>query len=201
MKPEVKVEIGGYKVVEDQLATRVIGYVENKGNTPVEDIQVAASLLGSDGKTVASDQSIYERNVLPPGERSPFLVMFSQKPSGWESEKLQVQAKPLNPRSFAAGRRAEGLKVEDSSLNPPANQFAGFTVSGQVKNEGDKVAEGVEVIAILYDAEGQPLGVGQTYTDLKEIAPNDTAPFSIDFYNVKEGAEEVGVFPQGRVKQ
>src|SRR5205823_14549026 len=69
-----KVEVGDYSVVKNTFGTRLVGYLVNTGDTPAEQLQVAASLLDASGKTVGAGQAIYLRDVLPPGERSPFLV-------------------------------------------------------------------------------------------------------------------------------
>lgn len=153
-------------------------------------------------RLVKASKSIYTQDVLPPGERSPFLVAFSQRPPDWKTERLQVQAEAFSPQSFMGRLHAEGLTVDGVTLNPPANQFAGYTITGQVKNGGQQTAQFVAVIGILYDAEGKPLDVNQTFAELQQVDPGQTAPFSLNFPFTKAGVAVARheVYVQGQVK-
>lgn len=197
----VQLEVGAYKVQDTQFGVRLVGYIENKGSVPAASIQLAASLIDEGGKTVAAQNAIYMRDLLPPGERSPFLAQFSQRPPPWQTEKLQAQAQPYDARSFTATSMAQGLTAEDVTLVPPANPSAGYKVTGQIKNGGSTTVTSAAALVILYDSDKKPLDVTQTYSQLQQVAAGDTAPFSADFPFTKAGVESHEVWVQGRIQR
>ena len=200
-RPVARVEMGQYAMRKDQFSTRAVGYVENKGDAPAMRIQVAGFLIDRFGSTLAAGQTIYTRDVLPPGERAPFVVGFSPNPPTWASEKLQVHAEPFTPESFLVRLYAQGLTTEGVTGSPRTGRSEqGFVITGQVRNGGQKPAQLVTIIGILYDAEGKPLDVGQTSAQLKQIDPGQSAPFSLDFFSALTGIARYEVYAQGHVR-
>ena len=161
---------------------QVVGYVLNNGESAVQNVQVAVSLLDANGGTVGATTSTTAREVLPVGQRSPFRATFSAAPVGWVSARVQAQADPFNPTSFYYSRIVTSLPTEGVTLTRPASDGDPTTVAGQIRNTSQSTLRFVQVIVILYDAGGNTVGVDSTYAALDTIGPGQTAPFSLNLY-------------------
>jgi hypothetical protein len=86
------------------------------------------------------------------------------------------------------------------SIQPPANQFAFWSLVGQVKNNGDKAAQYVHILAAVYDASGTLLDVDDSYAKLDVLNPGDESPFEIEFNRRDIQPAKQDVFVEARVK-
>jgi hypothetical protein len=160
-----------------------IGEVVNTGGQEVTNVQIAITLLGDAGQTLASGQAnAIGLNVLAPGQRTVWSAPISNAPAEWREERVLPQAVAATAETTAAF--AVGLTVELMTAKPagsPATQ--GITVSGQVRNGGTTAARFPLVTVGCYDAAGTLLMVDSGPAQRQEIAPGATAPFEVALPN------------------
>lgn len=185
---QVKVEMGDSNSYSDSIGTLiVVGEVVNNGPVPATNVEVAVSLIGADGKVLAAE-STYAwslRSRIPVGEKAPFKVMISDAPQSWDSIKFQVQAEPWKEGLWTTSGYYD-LQVKNETLTPPANEYSGYTIAGEVANTGQAAAESVRVWAAGYGPDGKIMDVVDGRTKLDQIAPGATAPFSLEFRERRE---------------
>lgn len=175
------------------------GVVVNSGQADAGDIQVAISLLGDTGQTLATGSAGSFSMGLPylkPGERTYFRALIDKAPETWKEERIQVQAGPVS--SFTRNLYFFNLKSDGVTCAPPPRASSWVTCTGQAANTGTSPTKSVEITIAAFNAEGKLLAVNSSYAKLDQIAPGDSAPFSIDFLDLKEVPAKIEVQVQGQ---
>lgn len=148
---------------------QLIGVVQNDTNGPIEFVQIISSIYDSNGDYLNNGFTFTSLDVLLPNERSPFsMIIFEEKP--FARYDYQVQ---WSSSAGPADRTATVVASRGSTT------FGFYEITGQVRNDGTRPLEYVQVIATAYDAAGQLAGVGFTFTSLDVLHPGGTSPFSL----------------------
>ncbi len=130
-----------------------MGEVVNSRENALEDVQVAVRLLDEGGRVVMEKKVPVQARIIEPGGRAPFVVEFPETYPRFSSyQVVVVRALPAHH-----GRYYPGLRVED--VKGTETEGSVFSISGKVKNVGNEDAVDVFVIATLYDALGNVVGV------------------------------------------
>lgn len=101
---------------------RVVGLIENQGQSPVSQVQLSVSLLDATGEVIAEESGSALMSNLLPGEASPFSVSFegAAAPAGSRVESLRQE--PANGLTLddsqaddqqADDQRADGPQADD----------------------------------------------------------------------------------------
>lgn len=151
-----------------------LGEVVNTTAAPVTNVQMLVTLFDTGGQRVAEKDTFVAADLIPPGERSPFGVLFVDPPPG------QVVPQVALVRGQVAGDLAASY-VSVSAIEAQG-RLSGpqFEISGKVQNDGGLAASSVSVIATTYDADGLVTGFRHEAVALEApLAPGETAPFSL----------------------
>lgn len=176
-----------------------IGEVVNTGTADAANIQVAVSLLDAGGQTVATGQAgALGLPVLKPGQKTVWRALINNAPGTWQEQRVQAQASQANAL-LTAGYYLD-LQPAGVTLTPPASEYDWVKASGQVTNTGQSAAMFVVVTIGLYDANGKLLAVADGTTQLQQLAAGTSAPFAIDFIQMKQVPPKFEVYARG-VKQ
>ncbi len=152
-----------------------LGEVANSTDSPVTNVQVYVALFDATGGRLVDTNAFVDADVIPPGERSPFGVLFTSPPSNWASFQVSLL------RGEAAGALADAyvpIAVIEKAGQPSAPQFQ---ASGTVQNsDTEQSADSVSVTVTTYDDSGLVTGFRQEEVELEGVlAPGATAPFSV----------------------
>lgn len=152
-----------------------LGEVVNTTDLTLMNTQVYVALLDTAGQQLVGANAFAAADVIPPGERSPFGVLFTTPPSNWASPQVTIM------RGEAAGALADSyvpIAVIETEGQPADPQFQ---ASGTVQNaSAEKTASEVSVTVTTYDAEGLVTGFRQREVELDgTLAPGATAPFTV----------------------
>ena len=162
---ELRLEVTESRVFrhgEDQSA--VIGIVKNVGAVKLEFVKVHALVYDERGEQIAEDYTYAQRNVLRPGERSPFLMLLDTDASV-ASHTFSFSARR---RLFVPERTIEIVDAELFASNGLSNEYALRIppyVRGTLLNRSERAAERVEVTLAGYSASGRLAAVGFDYVE------------------------------------
>lgn len=189
--------IGAYTISKDETGTSFLGYLVNTGKVACEGIQVAVTLQDAGGRAIATQTSYDVRDIVLPGERSPFAVNFDNGVV-WAKEELHVVAQVLDPGGL--WHRAKGLSLTDIVATPanPA-QKRSYYISGLVRNAGSAPAVLVEIFGIAYDTAGRPIDVNSAKVFALQINPGQTSRFALEFPRVKTEPAHYDLYVQGHI--
>jgi hypothetical protein len=165
-----------------------MGEVVNISGRPAEEVQVQVSLHDELGRLLASETAFAQLDILAPGGRTPFAILFRAPPNSF----AQYQTRVLSGvPSTHLGPRYPGLTVmEDWGGWLDENNYQ---VRGQVHNTGEADAERVVSIITLYDEEDHVVGARTVSIAAEVFLAGAIAPFEVvltplgvvDRYDVK----------------
>ena len=152
-----------------------MGDIVNTTDLTITNVQVHVMLLDAAGERLTEADAFAAADLIPPGERSPFGILFTNPPPGWSSPQVTVV------RGEAAGALAASfvpLTVTEANGQLSGSQFQ---VNGVVQNStADQTSGTVRVIATTYDAQGTVTGFRQGTIETEgALAPGATAPFNL----------------------
>jgi LysM repeat protein len=152
-----------------------LGEVVNTAAAPVTNVQMLVTLFDTAGRRMAEADTFVIADLILPGERSPFGVLFVDPPPGQVVPQVTILRGEVAGELAASYVSVSAIEVE-SKLSGPQ-----FEVSGKVQNDSANLAAGrVSVVATTYDADGLVTGFRQKAVGLEEpLAPGTTVPFSL----------------------
>ncbi len=151
----------------------VLGEVFNPTDQPVENVQVRVALMNAAGQEIASDTPFVALDVVPPGGRAPFSVLFGSPPDGV----IDFQAYVVRAdQAYNFGSRYAQLQVTEVQTRSVGTQYG---VSGKVSNTGASNAVGSHVVITLYDAQGRVTGFRQFALPDDQLAAGGAATFDV----------------------
>jgi LysM repeat protein len=169
-----------------------LGEVVNAGTESLENVQVRITLMDGTGQVLASGEPFTVLDVVPPGGKSPFGLLFTSPPGHYASfQAVVVRAEP----SIEPGGRYARLTVTDSHGGTDGSQFR---VTGIVRNDDTRSTAGLKVVVTTYDAQGQVTGYRQQAFDESLVAGKELE-FSVSFAPSGGSPVNYAVAAEGRV--
>ncbi len=151
-----------------------LGEVVNVSGEPAEEVQVEVSLHDDQGRLLASGAAFTELDILAPGDRAPFAILFPVPPTSF----AQYQARIVSgvPHTHL-GPRYEDLRVTEDwgGWVDESN----YQVQGRVQNVGQADAERVVVVLTLYDEESHVVGARTVAIPAEVFLPGAVAPLEV----------------------
>jgi hypothetical protein len=137
----------------------VLGEVVNASSVDLERVVVEIALFDQADRLLARQSAAAALDVVAPGQRSPFAVLFVQAPE----QVATFQATVLSAAPAYVGTLQRDLETVDVALNQRTAGLA--TLSGKVRNTGAVEAVDVVVVATLYDPLGRVVGTRSVASD------------------------------------
>jgi len=154
-----------------------LGEVINTNDIALTNVQVRVVLFDAAGEPLVETDGFVAAELLPPGERSPFGILFTNPPVDWTSSQVSVV------RGEAAGELSAlfaPITVAEADGQTTDGQFK---AAGTVQNASSTLAaDNIQVIVTTYDEEGTVTGFRQGKVSLEDpLAPGTSAPFETLF--------------------
>lgn len=153
-----------------------MGEVVNLSGEPAEEVEVQISLHDDQGQLLASGAAFTQLDILAPGGRAPFAVLFEAPPTSF----AQYQTRILSgvPHTHL-GPRYPNLTVEEGWGGWLDDKS--YQVKGTVHNTGDADAEQVAVVVTLYDEENHIVGARAVSIAADVFLAGAATPFEVTF--------------------
>jgi hypothetical protein len=147
----------------------ILGEVLNEDVVPAF-VTVKASLLGSNGATLATEDSFDKiSHILLPKQVSPFRIDFPKvRLSAVDSVRIQPST------SLVAASADPVIGIEGQKLNPLPEP----SLTGSLVNQSGQVVNVAHVIGTFYDKSGQIVWVADEYPS-RALLPQTPLPFTI----------------------
>jgi hypothetical protein len=152
----------------------IVGEVVNDGNEPIKSVEVKANFIDSDGKVIDSGSAKAAVDVIPSGQRAPFMII------GTADYASTVKSFELQVVNFA-NAPAKPAKLEIINTDQDSDGITEVSITGEVKNIGDKTATFARVYATFYDERNKVVGLAAS-TVTETVAPEATTSFEIKYH-------------------
>ena len=153
-------------------APRMVGEVRNDGGTNLRDVKVTARLYDVGHRLLAGRSTDASIDIVKPGERSPFAIVFPNPPRLLARYTVQAEG------STTLEQPVEGLTVV-ASADWPAGSGDGRLIFGEARNTSGGPLDSLQIVATLYDAGGRVVGVESGNFLLAFLAPVQTSPWEV----------------------
>jgi len=154
---------------------RCRGEVANPNASALENVQVRVVLKDAGGQALAEGRPFTLLDVIPPGGRAPFELLFTSPPARYASfEATIIRAEP----SVEPGARYAALQIVSKQGGTDGLQFR---VIGKARNASDRPATDVKIVVTAYDAAGQVIAARQQTLGDGNLASGATGDFAISF--------------------
>ena len=147
----------------------ILGEVLNEDVVPAF-VTVKASLLGSNGSTLATEDSFDKiSHILLPKQVSPFRIDFRNV------RLSQVDSVHIQPTANLVAASADPvIGIEEQKLTP----LPDASLTGSLVNQSGQVVNVAHVIGTFYDNKGQIVWVADQYPS-RALLPQTPVPFTI----------------------
>ena len=185
--------------IDDDGMLHIVGEIENNTNVPLNQIMITAKLLDGDGFQIGQVSGESSTNVLMPGMNSAFdIIITGYDLHAITNYDLEFDYKITDPKNQAIEIISSELK-QDSQGN--------LVISGMLENQGEITANMINVIATLYDRDGnvvtisnvriQPdfLRSGDSTFFIIPIHEKSQSVFAVDYTLIAE-SDEYAVVPE-----
>jgi LysM repeat protein len=172
-----------------------LGEIINTAAFTLTNVQVRVTLFDAAGEMLTEADVFAAADLIPPGVRSPFGILFTSPPAAWANPQVAIM------RGEAAGELAASYVPIAAAEVAGESSGPQFQVTGIVRNDSaEQVADSVFVIATTYDAQGLVTGFRQGMVELEEpLTPGRTAPFTLQFSFHGDAPADFHVIALGRI--
>lgn len=158
----------------------VVGEVQNVGSNIVEFISLQGVVYNStDEPQAIAYNAAYSQNIQPQ-QKAPFIIYFTSENSfsGDLSWILDIDHVSV---FVVEAKVSEDYQYQDLEITGSTNyidSYGYYTVSGNIRNTGDRTAGRPWVVATFYNATGNVIGIGYSkYLDV--LSPGQTTSFTV----------------------
>jgi LysM repeat protein len=155
-----------------------MGEVANLSGHPAEEVEVQVSLHDEQGQVLALGAAFVQLDILAPGGRAPFAILFTAPPTSF----AQYQTRVLSGvPSTHLGPRYPDLTIAEGwgGWLDDTPEGRTYQVRGEVHNTGSADAEQVAVVITLYDEENHVVGARTVGIAAEVFLAGAMAPFDV----------------------
>lgn len=159
----------------------IMGQVSNDADLPMSFVRVRALLYGPEDRLITEQDTFLASDLLEPGEFAPFIIRLAD-------------GTPPNTLRFDLAASASYENLADTSFYGPDNfevladaDFSDdemLTIFGEVTNEGEETASLVKVIATVFDADGNVIGVANSLVEQQRLGSGETTRFELALFEI-----------------
>ena len=169
--------------IDDDGTLHIVGEIENNTNVPLNQIKITAKLLDGDGFQIGQISGDTTTNVLMPGMNSGFdIIITGYDLHAITNYDLEFDYKITDPKNQAIEIISSELK-QDSQGN--------LVISGMLENQGEITANMINVIATLYDRDGNVVTLSNVRIQPDFLRSGDSTFFIIPIHEKSQSVHAV----------
>ena len=169
-----------------------LGEVINSTESSLENVELRVGLYNAAGEELISGDVAAALDLIPPGGRAPFGVLFTSPPDSFD----RFLVVPV--RSEASSQLGTGYVILEVAQDKAGPSGALFEVRGSVTNPSQLTASAVTVVVTTYDAEGLVTGFRQSRLP-EAVAPGAAAEFAVSLMPNEGSPASYDVVAQGQL--
>ena len=169
--------------ISDDGSLHIVGEVENNSNVPLNQIKITANLLDKNGYQVNQVNGKPINNVIMPGMTGAFDIIVTD-PNSYiiDDYDLELDYKIAEPKN-------QVIEIVSSELKK--NNQGNFVISGVLENQGEITANMINVVATLYDRNGDVLTVSSVQLQPDFLRSGDTTLFIIPIHDKSQSVHAI----------
>ena len=169
--------------IDDDGTLHIVGEIENNTNVPLNQIKITAKLLDGDGFQIGQISGETTTNVLMPGMNSGFdIIITGYDLHAITNYDLEFDYKITDPKKQA-------IEIISSELKNDGQ--GNLVISGMLENQGEITANMINVIATLYDRDGNVVAISNIRLQPDFLRAGDSTFFIVPIYEKSQAVHVV----------
>ena len=169
--------------IDDDGTLHIVGEIENNTNVPLNQIKITAKLLDGDGFQIGQISGETTTNVLMPGMNSGFdIIITGYDLHAITNYDLEFDYKITDPKNQA-------IEIISSELKNDGQ--GNLVISGMLENLGENTANMINVIATLYDRDGNVVAISNIRLQPDFLRAGDSTFFIVPIYEKSQAVHVV----------
>lgn len=161
----------------------ILGEVENNLDVPLNQIKISAKLLDENGFQIGQANGKSFSNVVMPGMSGAFdIVILNHDPKIIHDYTLEFDYKFTEPKNQV---------IEIISSDMKKDHQNNLTISGIIENQGEITANMINVVATLYDYDGNVVNVSSVPIQPDFLRAGDNSFFIIPIHEKSQSIQVV----------
>jgi hypothetical protein len=160
--------------ISEDGSLHIVGEIENNSNVPLNQIKITAKLLDDNGFQIGQVNGKPINNVIMPGMNAAFdIIVIDHTSQIVYDYDLEFNYKFAEPKN-------QVIKIISSELKKDSQ--GNLAISGMLENQGEITANMINVIATLYDRDGDVVTVSSVKMQPDFLRSGDSNFFIIPIY-------------------
>ena len=171
------------KYIDDDNLLHIVGEIVNYTDKPISQIEISATIFSSTDSKITTINSNTPSHTIMPGMKAGFDILFSEK------DPSLVSYYELNFNYKIASAKNQVIEITSSEIS--RDSLDNLAIVGTVTNQGEITANMINVVATLYDRDGNVVTVSKTQTQPDFLKPGDENFFLVPVFDKKQASNVV----------
>lgn len=171
------------KYIDDDNLLHIVGEIVNYTDKPISQIEISATTFSSTDSKITTINSNTPSHTIMPGMKAGFDILFSEK------DPSLVSYYELNFNYKIASAKNQVIEITSSEIS--RDSLDNLAIVGTVTNQGEITANMINVVATLYDRDGNVVTVSKTQTQPDFLKPGDENFFLVPVFDKKQASNVV----------
>ena len=171
------------KYIDDDNLLHIVGEIVNYTDKPISQIEISATTFSSTDSKITTINSNTPSHTIMPGMKTGFDILFSEK------DPSLVSYYELNFNYKIASAKNQVIEITSSEIS--RDSLDNLAIVGTVTNQGEITANMINVVATLYDRDGNVVTVSKTQTQPDFLKPGDENFFLVPVFDKKQASNVV----------
>ena len=171
------------KYIDDDNLLHIVGEIVNYTDKPISQIESSATTFSSTDSKITTINSNTPSHTIMPGMKAGFDILFSEK------DPSLVSYYELNFNYKIASAKNQVIEITSSEIS--RDSLDNLAIVGTVTNQGEITANMINVVATLYDRDGNVITVSKTQTQPDFLKPGDENFFLVPVFDKKQASNVV----------
>jgi hypothetical protein len=152
----------------------IVGEVKNDSKSPVNNIKIIATLIDENGKVLEKIDGKIMSNIIMPGMKGSFDIIINEKKIN------NILDYDLGFEYKLAAPKNQVIEIVSSEMK--RDQLNNLIIFGTIENNGEITANMINVVATLYDRDGNVLTVSKIQTQPDFLRAGEENHFLVPIY-------------------
>ena len=171
------------KYIDDNNLLHIVGEIVNYTDKPISQIEISATTFSSTNSKISTINSNTPSHTIMPGMKAGFDILFPEKDPSF------VSYYELNFNYKIASAKNQVIEITSSEIS--RDSLDNLAIIGTITNQGEITANMINVVATLYDRDGNVVTVSKTQTQPDFLKPGDENFFLMPIFDKKQALNVV----------
>ena len=171
------------KYIDDNNLLHIVGEIVNYTDKPISQIEISATTFSNTNSKITTINSNTPSHTIMPGMKAGFDILFPEKDPSF------VSYYELNFNYKIASAKNQVIEITSSEIS--RDSLDNLAIIGTITNQGEITANMINVVATLYDRDGNVVTVSKTQTQPDFLKPGDENFFLMPIFDKKQALNVV----------